>query len=260
MGSKAKAPADRNYGNEITQTFNAQLALEPQLLAAQQQYAPQYTALNTSLLGQALQGQIGNIQAAQPQYSALQQQEIASNPLMAALQATAMNDIQAGGSLTNEERLAVNEASRSKFAGRGTYGSNASALDQILSRGQYAQNRYQQRLANASGIANQLTGYTGGGLAQGLIGSYGSAVGGPQLINPESAAAQDVYNTNYNAAQARYINSKNNQAALMGGLIKGVGTVGLGLATGGLGFGAGSATKAASTGSSGLYSGISMLA
>lgn len=229
MGSKAKAPAERNYRNEMNQSFETQMELEPKVLAAMQKYSPQYTDLNTSLLGQALQGQLGNLQKAQPAMAALQQQEIASNPLMAALQQQGLNEIGAGSSMSEAERLAVNEASRSKFAGRGTLGSNASILDQILNRGQYAQQRYQQRLGNASNIANQLQGYAGGGMTQNLIGNYGAGVGGPSLINPESAYSQDVYNTNYNAAQARYINSKNNQAALIGSIISG----GSKIATGG---------------------------
>jgi hypothetical protein len=64
-------------------------------------------------------------------------------------------------------------------------------------------------------------GSAAGATATGLNGSSG-----PSLFNPESAYAQDVNNTNYNAQSAAAISSRNNQAALLSALTGALGTAG----------------------------------
>lgn len=216
--SKEKAPEQRNYQNEMEQTIAAQIKMQPQILAAQQQYAPQYTDLNTSLLKQALQGSIQTAQDTQGAYANAEQQAIMSNPILARLQGMAVEDLAMGGDLSAQEQLAADQAVKQRFANRGTLGSNQSLLQQILNRGDYSNARRQQRMSNAQSIYG--TTQQGTGLLQSLVGSSAGSVGQPS-INPESAYAADVYNTNYNAQQAKYINSKNNQAGLLGGIIGG---------------------------------------
>lgn len=225
--SKKPKVEERNINDEYSQTIAAQLKAAPQILEAQQKYAPQYTALNTQLMQQAMAGGLDTAKSLSPQYiqqsAANEQQAIASNPLLAALYAQGLEQVNLGGSLSAEERLAAQEASRSQFAQRGTLGSNASLLDQILSRGQYSQNRLQQRLSNAQSIYGTTSGAGANAnslLAQ-LMGTSANTVTQAN-INPESAYAADVYNTNVNAKNAAAISQANNRAGLIGGTIGGL--------------------------------------
>jgi hypothetical protein len=228
-GNKNKKPKDRNLGQEYKQTVQAQIDVMPQILAAREQYDPQTTALNLQSLRQALAGQQGIASELAPQMSqadfALQQEAIQRDPILRLLQGQATNELAMGGELSDEERIAANEASAGKFAGSGMLASNKSILDRVLMRGDYAENRK----ANRRGFALQTLGATAGagGAGRSLLSQLmnpSSAMGQvPQnQFNPESQYASDLYNTNYNSAMSQYNSSKNNRAGIMGSLIGGV--------------------------------------
>lgn len=65
------------------------------------------------------------------------------------------------------------------------------------------------------------------GLGQGLLGAglQAGQAGGPQLFNPESPYAADLYNTNYNGQAAARIASANARAGLIGGILGGAGNI-----------------------------------
>lgn len=254
MGKGVSAPEPRSPAKEYPETVAAQIKVQPDILAALQTYGPQYTGVNIDLLGKALAGNLGLTDQyggqVVEQQNRLRQQQISLDPILKGLQDAAMQDVSMGGNLSPEERIAATEVARSRYANLGTLGSNQSLLDQILGRAAYSDARRQQRLSTASGINSILQGLNGGGLQNMLVGNAGNTVALPG-INPESAYAQDIYNTNYNGQMNAYISGKNNRAGLMSGILKGVAGIGLGLATGGLGFGAMGAGSAAGGGAAG---------
>jgi hypothetical protein len=233
--SKAKKPDERNIGKELRQEFDARKALLPEQFALDQQWAPQYTDLNTSLLGQALRGQMGLAGEVAPQMitlnEQLQQQEIAGSPLLRGFQDAALQDLRMGGDLSEEERIAANEASASGFAGTGMLGSNRSLLDRVLMRGDLSNARRQQRLGNAQSLYGTLQGgaTTGTGLLGSLVGSAPSMVQKPN-VEVGSAYAGNLNQQNQQEAWNAYNASQNRRAGLLGGLISG----GASLLTGGL--------------------------
>lgn len=72
-----------------------------------------------------------------------------------------------------------------------------------------------------------------------LGGAQQTATGTNTLFNPQSAYAQDVYNTNFNAAEAARIAAANRSGALTGSLIGAGGTIAGGYLAGGGGYGGG---------------------
>ena len=225
MGSKAKKPSDRSYYGELSSTLSAQKKIAPEMLSAMSQYNPQFTAQNVADLKGSITGNLQTAQEVAPQYQeqdeALNQQAIANNPLLAGMQRTAIEDLARGGDLTTEEQLAANEEANSSYAGTGMLGSNQSLLNRILNRSTYSNNRKQQALSNAQSVYGTTSqAGTGRSLLSGLVDNASSTVGNT-WINPESSYAQDVYNTNYNAAQSNYNAAKNRKSALIGSLIGG---------------------------------------
>ena len=244
----ASMPAPQNYGNQLQENNAAQGGAASGYLSNMSTFGPAFTGLNTQLLGQAMGGQLGNTQGYAPGATNLlsqtQQQYVQSNPILAAIQGQGLSAAQQGGSISPEMQIALDEQSNSGFAGTGMNGSTGNLLANILNRGNYSQQRLQSNMGIAQNAQNTINGSTGG--VQNLIASYlspGTAANnvnstGGGLFNPQSSYAQNIYDTNYNAQVAAYNSQQNNNAGLLGGILKGVGAVGLGLATGGFGFGA----------------------
>ena len=74
------------------------------------------------------------------------------------LAANAANELAAGRSLTPEEQRQADQAARSAYAARGTALGNQAVNAEILNRSEVANQRYQQRLANAANAAQQIQG------------------------------------------------------------------------------------------------------
>lgn len=238
MGSRSSAPADRSYQGEMLQTVRAQGQAAPEILSLRRQFDPQFTNLNLDNFRQSLLGQLGIAQEAAPQLNrqdaALMQEAIGLDPLAAGLQRMGLEDLALGGSISPQEQQAAQEAVRSQFARRGQLGSNSQLLNEVLNVGSIANARRQQRLANVSGIQSQLSG--SGALSRGMLSGLvnpqvAAAMSGQTFINPESDYANQVYSTNYNAAQANAISRRNNRAGLLGGVLRGATGIGTALAT-----------------------------
>jgi len=168
-----------NYGTPIGPTTQGPRAPTPEDLArAQQQQVAQATANND----RAMMNQIVADQkklAAIPQLAQAQQmqaaapQQMSSQPNYASQYSYSMPgmrqltqqlgrqanmEIAAGKGLTREEERMATQAARAAYAARGTALGPQAIGAEILKRADVANQRYQQRLANAAGMANTIQG------------------------------------------------------------------------------------------------------
>jgi hypothetical protein len=142
----------------------------------------------------------------------------------------------AGGLDPAEERQ-LQQTARAGQAARGMGYGLPDLFEELMGAGvggqELIRNRAAQALSASEGFygnpfetilqrnSGKNAGSAAGATATGLNGSSG-----PSLFNPESAYAQDVNNTNYNAQSAAAISSRNNQAALLSALTGALGTAG----------------------------------
>jgi hypothetical protein len=141
-----------------------------------------------------------------------------SNPENAALldelNRQAMAQLAAGGRMAPEDMRDIQQQTRGAFSARGLNNSNASSIEEIMNQQLGGQQLKMQRQAFAQSLIPQNQGFYGDpfmailgrpsntvgqtqGMGQQAMGM--NQTGGPSLFNPESAYAQDVFNTNYNA-------------------------------------------------------------
>jgi hypothetical protein len=203
--------------------LTAQQRIAPQLLALEQQYQPQFTALNLSGLQGALfgtgdqQGYLGTLQQLAPEYrqmeaadtAALRAEELkqlgqfapqyvqtfrgaaGSQGLLSGLQKQAEQDLAAGSSLTPEETRQAQQASRAAFAGRGLGLTNRAIGSEILNQYGLGQERLQQRRQFAGQTAAQLEG-------SGMPQYYQTMMGGGSLQNLMALTGQGQGLVGYN--------------------------------------------------------------
>jgi hypothetical protein len=224
MGSsKAEAPKVPSYSSQMRSALTAQQRIAPQLLALEQQYQPQFTALNLSGLQGALfgtgdqQGYLGTLQQLAPEYrqmeaadtAALRAEELkqlgqfapqyvqtfrgaaGSQGLLSGLQKQAEQDLAAGSSLTPEETRQAQQASRAAFAGRGLGLTNRAIGSEILNQYGLGQERLQQRRQFAGQTAAQLEG-------SGMPQYYQTMMGGGSLQNLMALTGQGQGLVGYN--------------------------------------------------------------
>jgi hypothetical protein len=192
MGSKkVRAPAPRSYLQEMQDAMSAQEAIQPRLLALEQQYTPLYQQLQEQgikggiestgrLMGQAqgisaglqseflgmqapLYGQLG--QAAQGAYR--QTIDPQAMGLYNSLMQSAQTDLSAGRNLTPEMERVAQQSARQAMAARGLSGNQAIAQEVL--------NSYQMQEARenrARQFAGDMYG-AGVGQAQQAMSMYG---------------------------------------------------------------------------------------
>jgi hypothetical protein len=224
MGSsKAEAPKVPSYSSQMRSALTSQQRIAPQLLALEQQYQPQFTALNLGGLQGALfgtgdqQGYLGTLQQLAPEYrqmeaadtAALRAEELkqlgqfapqyvqtfrgaaGSQGLLSGLQQQAEQDLAAGSSLTPEETRQAQQASRAAFAGRGLGLTNRAMGSEILNQYGIGQERLQQRRQFAGQTAAQLEG-------SGMPQYYQTMMGGGSLQNLMALTGQGQGLVGYN--------------------------------------------------------------
>lgn len=274
MGTKVQAPPPRDYGKETRDTLQAQIDLAPNLYAAEAEYQPRYAALNLQTLEQALRG-TGDQRGLLAQYEqdiyptlsrieadTLSRQRAAdiaavqqygttavdalrtatgNAPLMAEMNRQALEELQAGQSLTPGELRAAQQSSRAAFAARGLGQGNQSVADEVLRSYQLGSERQAQRRAYASGVTglNQTTGgdpfmsilgrpsqtFAAGQSFGGQAMGYGQSAG-PRMFNPESAYAGNLFNSNYQGELAARTATAANRSAMLGGAMSMFGSIG----------------------------------
>lgn len=119
-------------------------------------YSPQLSAYEQGVGGPQMRSGLGRIN------QGIVNQYVGSMPGMQGyanyLADTTANELSAGKALTPEEQRMADQAARASYAARGTALGSQAANAEILNRADVANQRYQQRLANAANAAQQIQG------------------------------------------------------------------------------------------------------
>ena len=289
MGSKKiKAPPPRDYKQEMLDAMSAQEAIQPRLLALEQQYTPQYLKLMEQgissgvegmgrLFGQAqgisgglqqnylgmqapIYGQVG--EAAMGAYQ--RSLDSGTRGIYASMQQSAQNDLAAGRNLTPEMERLAQQSARSAMAARGLSGNQAIGQEVLNSYqlGQFREDRARQFGAGmySAGLAQTQSANAMYGMPlmqqmaafspAGLVqGGSGMYTGmGAQIFQPESQYNSALIGAN--RQEAMQVKMANQQASnsLTNSIIGGVATIGGAMITGGASVAAAGAYGAASKG------------
>ncbi len=270
-----EAPAPRDYAQETEDTLATQIALAPDLFRSEARFRPMYAGLDYRIYDRFLPQYLQTQQDAAPiqaETAALlrgseRSSDIAdvmslgpdaltalknANPEAAALldemTSQAMAGVQDGMKLSADEQRMVEQNTRASYADRGMALSNPSIFAEIMNLDSYGRQRQNER----RGFAGDVLGYQKSfydpfqsilgrsssniGFAQGGVQLPQASQVGPQIFNPESAYAgnlygqnyagaltgaqtqagldQDYFNTMYNAQSAANIAAANNAAAM----------------------------------------------
>ena len=255
MGIDVAAPTPRNYGQETADTLKSQIDLAPQKFAAEQQFAPQYQALQLGMLRNAAPqiadiysqtapklaaasvaanstqraGDINDISTLGPQArAAIRASSPDSARLLDSITGQAQSGLDAGSQLTPEQARAAQQQSRAAFSSRGLAEGPNSALDETLRQqmmGSGVQQQRQQSGLQALGANqqfygdpfSQILGRSGQGFGA-TAGALGQAQGANPgaLFNPESQYSADINNQNWQGILASRTASAANTASLAG--------------------------------------------
>lgn len=225
--AKAQAGNVRNPNRELTQTFDALEGIAPRRAALMQQYMPRYTAMETQRDSAVRGAGITDAEMYAPRLQALQE---GMNPeayrLVDATMQSAREGIESGGALNAEQQRDAAQQARAAFSQRGLATGQSAAFSELLNLDRYRRQRLgedrQYGLA-AAGLGLQARGQA----IPSVLGMSGQGYGQAayQQADPTGSYFSDAYNTNLNAAASRANASANNQAALWGAGISGVGNI-----------------------------------
>jgi hypothetical protein len=267
MGSKkVSAPEPRSYKQEMLDAMSAQEAIQPRLLALEEQYTPLYQQLQQrgiasgmeaigSLYGQAgkitgglqqqvldtqapLYGQMG--QAAMGAYK--QSLDTGTTSLYNSLMQSAQSDLAAGRNLTPEMQKQAQQSARMAMAARGLSGNQAIAQEVLnnYQMGEARENRARQFAGSmydaGVGQTNQAFSMYGTPLmsqmnavsAGGLLQSGAGLYGsmGAKLFQPESQYNAQLITANRKEAMDAQIANAQSSNAFSSGLMGMAGAVG----------------------------------
>jgi hypothetical protein len=217
MGSKkVSAPPPRDYKAEMEGALRAQIALQPELLASERQYQPEYQKLQQEMMDRQMDYQLNSYGKAIPKSAELSrqfadtmspvygrmgeqamgayQQGLGADTmgLYNTMQRLAQEGLNAGYGLTPEMERYAQQSARAASTARGLTFSNQGLAQEVLNSYTLSQNRYQQSLANAQNTY-------GLGVSQfaGAMGTYGN-----QLLGQSQAyTPANLYGTAYNMSQ-----------------------------------------------------------
>ena len=209
MGSStpdvAKPPS---YSALMQSALKGQAKVAPKMIALEQQYSPQLTALNLQGLQGALfgtpgaEGYMQTLQKLAPEYRQMEAEDTAAlraeelkqlgqfapeyvqsyrqaagtQGLLAGLQQQAQQELDAGTSLTPEETRQAQQAARAAYASRGMGLSNRAIGAELMNQYGMGQQRLQQRRQFAAQTAGQLE-------QSGMPQYYQTMMGGGSLQN-----------------------------------------------------------------------------
>lgn len=265
MGSKkVKAPPPRSYQQEMMDAMSAQEAIQPRLLALEQQYQPMYQKLQQEMMDRQLGYQMDSYQKAIPRSAELSSQyasamtpvfgQIGEQSMQAYRQGlgagtmglydqmvkSANSDLLAGRSLTPEMEKLAQQSSRQAMAARGLTGNQAIAQE-VLNSYQMSdarENRARQFAGSVYGMGQQNLGqamsmYGNAMMTQANAYSpanmYGNAYNmsqglGAQIFQPESQYNAQLISANRKEQMDAQIANAQNSAGIMGGLIGAAGS------------------------------------
>jgi hypothetical protein len=265
MGSKeVKTPPPRSYQQEMMDAMSAQEAIQPRLLALEQQYLPMYQKLQQEMMDKQLGFQMESYQKAIPKSAELSSMyasamtpvfgQIGEQSMQAYRQGlgsetmglydqmvkSANSDLQAGRGLTPEMEKLAQQSSRQAMAARGLTGNQAIAQE-VLNSYQMSdarENRARQFAGSVYGVGQQNLGqamsmYGNSMMTQANAYSpanmYGNAYNmsqglGAQIFQPESQYNAQLISANRKEQMDAQIANAQNSAGIMGGLIGAAGS------------------------------------
>jgi hypothetical protein len=262
MGSKkVRAPAPRDYKQEMLDTLSAQEAIQPRLLELERQYTPLWAEsqrMKAQAYSNSMMDFIGeNIPRSaqltqqyalgmQPAFSAIgasargayeQSLSPETRGILAMLGKQAQDDLSRGTALSAEETRLSQQATRAAMAARGLQGGNQALAAEVLNNynlGQARQNRARQFAGSVYGMGEQsaLNAYNmyGSPLLQQTaalspMGMYGLSRTG-NIFRPESQYNAALITANRKEQMDAQIANAQSRASLTGGILKAVGTIG----------------------------------
>ena len=229
LGAPEGTPAERRGG--LLELYERHIA--PSLIRQQRQ---------------AAQGEIAMLRELGPEFVAAQRAaDPESEKIRVGLQRKAQEGLDAGQGLTEEEVRGITQGMRQAQSARGStfQRSQPAAIQETLARMGAGRQAEAQRIARASSILGQtgqvdpflaLTGRTARipGQVMSQMGGAGFALqAGPQLFSPESAYAAGLAGQNQGNIMNARMATQANKAAITGGLLQGLGSMGGGFFHGG---------------------------
>ena len=216
MGSKKiSAPPPRSYAQEMRDAIQAQIEIQPQLLASERQYLPQYQQLQQEMMDNQLQFQAESYGKFIPQAAQLSSQyATAMSPVYGQIGESAMGayrqgmgaetmglydtmtqqaqeGLQSGSGLTAQMSQQAQQAARAAMAARGLTGNQAVAQEVLGSynMGVAREDRARQYAQSTYGLGAQN--------AQQAMGTYGSQM----LTQANAYSPANMYGSAYNMSQ-----------------------------------------------------------
>lgn len=295
MGAASiSAPKARGYLTEMQGALAAQGMINPELLAMEARWIPEWQKLQE----RTLRGQMGTLQnlygEAIPAAARLSQQQVdAMSPVMrnigmqaqdayrsslgpaagllSTMQSQAASELALGRTLSPEEQRIAEQSARAAMQARGLQGGNQAVAAEVLNSYNLGSQREAQRRAYASGVyglseasaANAYNQY-GSPLMQMtaatspsamLAGASSMSQGlGPSMFNPESSYNAALITANRKEQMDAQMFNAQQQNAMTSGLIGGVASLG-GAFLGGPAF---ASMMGATTGLTGATKGLSL--
>ena len=279
MGStRVAAPPPRNYGEEMRSTLQAQVDMAPELYASEAEYQPKYQDLNLANLERALLGtddqrgviaqyeedlypalsrieadslskqraaDIGAVEQYGTRASAALRSAAGNQQIIDELGRQALEEVQAGQSLTPGELRQAQQSSRAAMSSRGLGMGNQAIADEVLRNYQLGRQRQAERRQFAGGVAG-LQQQTGAdpfmailgrpsqamGMGQGVAGAATGMAPGRQF-NPLDPYAGSLYASNQQNEMAARQATAAGRSGVMGGGLSALGNIGAGLAIAG---------------------------
>jgi len=269
MGStKVQAPPPRDYYKEMQDTIRAQIDMAPLLLENERKLVPQWQQLQMEQMRsqannlRTFYGEVmdpfaqlaGDYARSMGQYAmeplglstrkAYEASLGGGQELQNLMRKQAMDDLNAGTSLTPEMQRMAQQASRSASTARGLTNSNLGIADEVLNsynlglqRQNLARTFATTVLGNDMSIAGNAYNQYGSPMMAGMMQGFSptgiatSALGlnqnlGPQYLRPESQYASNIYQSNYNADLQARVASAQNKAGVIGGAMSMIGDIG----------------------------------
>lgn len=149
--------------------------------------------------------------------------------LMDQMNQQASEELGLGTALDPTQNRIAEQAVRAGQASRGMGYGPSDVYTEALTKsafGEDLRNQRRQFAGNVVGMDQNIYGNLFASLLSMGLSPGQAGTGGPRLFNTESPYAQDIYNTNFNAAASSAIANANNRNALIGAGISAIGNIG----------------------------------
>lgn len=212
------------------------------LLSLQQEVNPLMSRMEAESLRAQREGDIGDVERYGGRATAALRDMSGNTQLLNEFNRQAMEDLQAGQNLTPAEQRFAQQSSRAAFSARGLGMGSQAIQDEVLKQYQLGNERQAQRRQFASGVVG-MNQQTGGDPFMAILGRPGQAFqagqgfgaqagavsqnSGPNLFNPESSYAGNLYNQRYQAQMAAQAGAAEDKASMMGAGIGAAATIGV---------------------------------